>query len=72
MLNVFVPQGAYALFPKDAHFILDLALKATKSSLFQHRTVKEMLWGYHDPFLKGPVGLFLPVSEDTLRLSTSK
>lgn len=69
MLNVFVPQGAYSLFPKEGHWLLDIAFKASKSSLFQRRTIKEMLWGYRDPFLKGPIGLFVPVSEETLRLS---
>lgn len=38
-----------------------MRIKATNSSLFQHRAVKEILWGYTDPLLKDVVGLFSPV-----------
>uniref|UniRef100_A0A3Q2Q8H7 Platelet glycoprotein 4 n=1 Tax=Fundulus heteroclitus TaxID=8078 RepID=A0A3Q2Q8H7_FUNHE len=37
----------------------DTMIKTSNSSLFQRRTVKELLWGYHDPILKGAVGFFL-------------
>ncbi|XP_071358069.1 platelet glycoprotein 4 [Trachinotus anak] len=58
-LNLAV-AGAYAMFSKDDHSILEAMIKLSKSSLFQYRTVKEMLWGYKDPMLKGQVGLFIP------------
>ncbi|XP_022605357.1 platelet glycoprotein 4 [Seriola dumerili] len=58
-LNVAV-AAAYSLVPKQLHLVLETLIKASKSSLFQHRTVKEMLWGYTDPMLKGTVGLFVP------------
>uniref|UniRef100_A0A8C5E3V8 Platelet glycoprotein 4 n=1 Tax=Gouania willdenowi TaxID=441366 RepID=A0A8C5E3V8_GOUWI len=34
--------------------------KGYKSSLFQRRTVKELLWGYRDPMLKTNIGFFSP------------
>lgn len=65
-------QGAYSLVPKGLHFLLEKAIKASKSSLFQRRTVKEMLWGYKDPILNQSIGFFSPVSKEILRLYTSK
>uniref|UniRef100_A0A3B3V4Q5 Platelet glycoprotein 4 n=1 Tax=Poecilia latipinna TaxID=48699 RepID=A0A3B3V4Q5_9TELE len=38
---------------------LILCSSSTNSSLFQRRTVKELLWGYPDPILKGDLGFFL-------------
>uniref|UniRef100_A0A3Q1JHE0 Platelet glycoprotein 4 n=1 Tax=Anabas testudineus TaxID=64144 RepID=A0A3Q1JHE0_ANATE len=35
-------------------------IKASNSSLFQRRTVKELLWGYTDPLLNGTIGVFSP------------
>ncbi|KAM5170206.1 platelet glycoprotein 4-like [Mantella aurantiaca] len=32
--------------------VLNLAIKSSNSSLFQVRSVKEILWGYRDPFLE--------------------
>ncbi|XP_071383176.1 platelet glycoprotein 4 [Centroberyx affinis] len=58
-LNLAV-AGAYKLVPKVLHFLLEGLIKSSNSSLFQHRTVKELLWGYPDPILKGSVGLFVP------------
>ncbi|XP_022054838.2 platelet glycoprotein 4 [Acanthochromis polyacanthus] len=58
-LNLAV-AGAYALVPKLLHSVLENLIKSTNSSLFQRRTVKEMLWGYSDPILKETVGLFSP------------
>ncbi|XP_044042390.1 platelet glycoprotein 4 [Siniperca chuatsi] len=58
-LNLAV-AGAYSLIPKVFHTVLENLIKSTNSSLFQHRTVKEMLWGYTDPLLKGNIGLFAP------------
>lgn len=55
-------QGAYSLIPALFHAVLETMIKRSNSSLFQHRTVKEMLWGYTDPMLKDTVGVFAPVS----------
>uniref|UniRef100_A0A3B3YKC7 Platelet glycoprotein 4 n=1 Tax=Poecilia mexicana TaxID=48701 RepID=A0A3B3YKC7_9TELE len=38
---------------------LILCSSSTNSSLFQRRSVKELLWGYPDPILKGDLGFFL-------------
>lgn len=47
--------------------MLNSLIKKSKSSLFQRRTVRELLWGYKDPFLSlvptpvpTTVGLFIP------------
>ncbi|XP_070709752.1 platelet glycoprotein 4 [Pempheris klunzingeri] len=58
-LNLAV-AGAYSLVPKVFHGALEKLIKSSNSSLFQHRTVKELLWGYTDPLLKGYLGLFAP------------
>ncbi|XP_040005030.1 platelet glycoprotein 4 [Xiphias gladius] len=57
-LNLAV-AGAYSLIPVFFHPVLETMIKLSNSSLFQHRTVKEMLWGYTDPMLKNTVGLFV-------------
>ncbi|XP_017266968.1 platelet glycoprotein 4 [Kryptolebias marmoratus] len=56
-LNLAV-AGAYSLVPTPLHGVLEKMIKDTNSSLFQYRTVRELLWGYNDPLLKGRVGLF--------------
>lgn len=51
--------------------IINTWIKSSKSTILQNRTVKEILWGYTDPFLdsvpfpgvKSFVGVFYPVSE---------
>ncbi|XP_019965728.2 platelet glycoprotein 4 [Paralichthys olivaceus] len=58
-LNLGV-AGAYSLLPENSHVILETLIKLSKSSLFQHRTVKDLLWGYTDPMLKKTVGVFYP------------
>uniref|UniRef100_A0A669CPD1 Platelet glycoprotein 4 n=1 Tax=Oreochromis niloticus TaxID=8128 RepID=A0A669CPD1_ORENI len=58
-LNLAV-AGAYSLLPPASHILLDMVINSTNSSLFQHRTVKELLWGYNDPILKDTIGLFSP------------
>ncbi|RVE56683.1 hypothetical protein OJAV_G00223090 [Oryzias javanicus] len=56
-LNLGV-AGAYTLLP---HSVLELLTSLGKSSLFQRRTVRELLWGYKDPLLFGmQMGLFSP------------
>lgn len=44
--------------------MLEIFLKFTKASLFQHRTVKELLWGYRDTKLPVDTGLFVSVSTE--------
>ncbi|XP_035258234.1 platelet glycoprotein 4 [Anguilla anguilla] len=58
-LNLAV-AGGYSLFPKDVHFFLNLAIKKHNASLFQKKTVKELMWGYFDPISNSTVGLFYP------------
>ncbi|XP_061662979.1 platelet glycoprotein 4 [Syngnathoides biaculeatus] len=58
-LNLAV-AGAYSKLPKVMHPVLEAMIKASKSSLFQRRSVRELLWGYKDPMLKSTVGLFAP------------
>ncbi|KAG8142420.1 hypothetical protein E2320_006338, partial [Naja naja] len=49
-------------------FLMDIWMRSAKSKLLQTRTVKEILWGYEDPFLKKipiikidkVVGIFYP------------
>eukprot|EP00079_Xenopus_tropicalis_P009273 XP_002933143.2 PREDICTED: platelet glycoprotein 4 isoform X1 [Xenopus tropicalis] len=50
VLNVAVASTP-DMFP-DYHEILNTAITNSSSSLFQVRTVKELLWGYNDPFLE--------------------
>ncbi|MEQ2220614.1 hypothetical protein ILYODFUR_007109 [Ilyodon furcidens] len=57
-LNLAV-AGAYSAIAPELHSVLEYLIKSTNSSLFQRRTVKELLWGYTDPMLKGAVGFFL-------------
>ncbi|XP_034434097.1 platelet glycoprotein 4 isoform X2 [Hippoglossus hippoglossus] len=42
------------------HPFLNALIKSSNSSLFQYRTVKELLWGYKDPMLKSTLGVFVP------------
>lgn len=42
--------------------ILEGLLNSSKASLFQNRTVKELLWGYRDPIFYIKTGLFVSVS----------
>uniref|UniRef100_A0A3B5AAG5 Platelet glycoprotein 4 n=1 Tax=Stegastes partitus TaxID=144197 RepID=A0A3B5AAG5_9TELE len=53
----------------------NILIKSTNSSLFQHRSVKEMLWGYPDPILKETLGLFSPYNgtyDGTFNVFTGK
>ncbi|XP_030576320.1 platelet glycoprotein 4 [Archocentrus centrarchus] len=61
-LNLAV-AGAYSLVPPTMHIALEVLIKATNSSLFQKRAVKELLWGYDDPILKDTIGLFSPYND---------
>ncbi|XP_076849050.1 platelet glycoprotein 4 [Brachyhypopomus gauderio] len=55
-LNLAV-AGAYSLID---HKLANMLIQLSKSTLFQNRTVKEILWGYKDPMLKSIMGLFYP------------
>ncbi|KAJ0057020.1 hypothetical protein NL108_000849, partial [Boleophthalmus pectinirostris] len=57
ILNLAV-AAAYSLIPKGLHGVLERMIKSTNSSLYQTRSVKELLWGYTDPMLKDTVALF--------------
>ncbi|XP_069765334.1 platelet glycoprotein 4 isoform X2 [Narcine bancroftii] len=58
--------GAPSLVPPIFHNMVDRILKNVNASLFQNRTVGELLWGYEDPILKqmqskDPItGIFYP------------
>uniref|UniRef100_A0A9J8BSL7 Platelet glycoprotein 4 n=1 Tax=Cyprinus carpio carpio TaxID=630221 RepID=A0A9J8BSL7_CYPCA len=56
-LNLAV-AGVYSLL---GHKFANLLIQRSNSSLFQNRTVKELLWGYKDPMLGSMLGVFYPV-----------
>ncbi|XP_052433012.1 platelet glycoprotein 4 [Carassius gibelio] len=55
-LNLAV-AGVYSLMP---HFIANILIQSSRSTLFQKTTVKELLWGYHDLMLNSTLGVFYP------------
>ncbi|XP_039616987.1 platelet glycoprotein 4 isoform X2 [Polypterus senegalus] len=55
-LNLVV-AGAPALAPNGLLSMLNNIIKKQNSTLFQQRTVKEIVWGYSDPVLKALPGL---------------
>uniref|UniRef100_A0A3P9QFD5 Platelet glycoprotein 4 n=1 Tax=Poecilia reticulata TaxID=8081 RepID=A0A3P9QFD5_POERE len=55
----FYSYLTFLTIPTELHSIVETLIKTTNSSLFQRRTVKELLWGYTDPILRGDVGFFL-------------
>uniref|UniRef100_A0A8C3YUF0 Platelet glycoprotein 4 n=1 Tax=Catagonus wagneri TaxID=51154 RepID=A0A8C3YUF0_9CETA len=67
VLNLAVAAAPH-LYPNAfIQLILNLFIKKSKSSMFQKRTLKELLWGYTDPFLNlvpysipNTVGMFYP------------
>lgn len=67
VLNLAVASIPYIYPNAFIQSILNSLIKKSKSSMFQRRTVKEILWGYEDPFLKivpypvsTTVGVFVP------------
>ncbi|KAF4079982.1 hypothetical protein AMELA_G00184380 [Ameiurus melas] len=42
------------------HWMANILIETSNSSLFQKRTVRELLWGYRDPMLKAQLGVFYP------------
>lgn len=70
VLNLAVAAAPH-LYPNAfVQVLLNSLIKKSKSSLFQRRTVKEILWGYKDPFLSlvpypiiTTVGVFFPYND---------
>ncbi|KAK2892649.1 hypothetical protein QQF64_035572 [Cirrhinus molitorella] len=58
-LNLAV-AGVYSLLD---HKLANMLINHSSSSLFQNRTVKELLWGYKDPMLGSTVGVFYPYND---------
>ncbi|RXN10965.1 platelet glyco 4 [Labeo rohita] len=58
-LNLAV-AGVYSLLD---HKLANLLIQHSNSSLFQNRTVKELLWGYKDPMLGSTLGVFYPYND---------
>ncbi|XP_038667426.1 platelet glycoprotein 4 isoform X1 [Scyliorhinus canicula] len=62
----FAAAAAASVYPPITHGFVNLILNKANASLFQTRTVVELLWGYEDPILKqaqskDPItGLFYP------------
>ncbi|XP_009706463.1 PREDICTED: platelet glycoprotein 4-like, partial [Cariama cristata] len=50
-LNLAVVAAPALYTSTFMHLLLNTWIKASKSSMLQNRTVKELLWGYKDPFL---------------------
>ncbi|KAG9280477.1 platelet glycoprotein 4 [Astyanax mexicanus] len=49
--------GVYSLID---HTVANMLIQLSKATLFQRRTVRELLWGYTDPMLKSTLGVFYP------------
>ncbi|NXI38109.1 CD36 protein, partial [Galbula dea] len=71
-LNLAVAAAPSLYTNNFIQLLLNSWIKASKSQMLQNRTVKELLWGYKDPFLNkvpfplDPVlGVFYPYNETT-------
>lgn len=67
VLNLAVAAAPHIYTNAFVQSVLNSLIKKSKSSMFQTRTVKELLWGYKDPFLSlvpypipTTVGVFYP------------
>ncbi|KAM9650958.1 platelet glycoprotein 4 isoform 1-T4 [Trichechus inunguis] len=67
VINLAVAAAPHIYQNAFVQTILNSLIKKSKSSMFQTRTVKELLWGYKDPFLSlvpypinTTVGVFFP------------
>uniref|UniRef100_A0A5K1VA80 Platelet glycoprotein 4 n=1 Tax=Sus scrofa TaxID=9823 RepID=A0A5K1VA80_PIG len=67
VLNLAVAAAPHLYPSAFIQLILNVFIKRSKSSMFQKRTLKELLWGYTDPFLNlipystpTTVGMFYP------------
>ncbi|KAJ8245326.1 hypothetical protein GJAV_G00269590 [Gymnothorax javanicus] len=50
--------GAYSLVSEKNHGWVDLLIKLRNASLFQRKSVKSLLWGYHETMLNQTLGVF--------------
>uniref|UniRef100_A0AAY4CFV2 Platelet glycoprotein 4 n=1 Tax=Denticeps clupeoides TaxID=299321 RepID=A0AAY4CFV2_9TELE len=62
IINIAV-AAAYSLIPQGLHFILNTMINNSGVSLFQNRTVHELLWGYTDPTIGSVIGVFYPYND---------
>ncbi|KAI2546438.1 CD36 molecule [Homo sapiens] len=67
VLNLAVAAASHIYQNQFVQMILNSLINKSKSSMFQVRTLRELLWGYRDPFLSlvpypvtTTVGLFYP------------
>ncbi|KAM6152216.1 platelet glycoprotein 4 [Erethizon dorsatum] len=67
VLNLAVAAAPHVYTNSFVQAVLNSLIKKSKSSMFQTRTLKELLWGYTDPFLSlvpypisTTVGVFYP------------
>lgn len=70
VLNLAVAAAPHIYTNSFVQGVLNSLIKRSKSSMFQNRTLKELLWGYKDPFLSlvpypisTTVGVFYPYND---------
>ncbi|XP_005358398.1 platelet glycoprotein 4 isoform X1 [Microtus ochrogaster] len=70
VLNLAVAAAPHIYTNSFVQTVLNSLIKKSKSSMFQNRTLKELLWGYKDPFLSlvpypisTTVGVFYPYND---------
>lgn len=70
VLNLAVAAAPHIYTNSFVQVVLNSLIKKSKSSMFQTRTLKELLWGYRDPFLSlvpypisTTVGVFYPYND---------
>uniref|UniRef100_A0AAY4CHB1 Platelet glycoprotein 4 n=1 Tax=Denticeps clupeoides TaxID=299321 RepID=A0AAY4CHB1_9TELE len=63
MVIINIAVAAYSLIPQGLHFILNTMINNSGVSLFQNRTVHELLWGYTDPTIGSVIGVFYPYND---------
>nr|P70110.3 RecName: Full=Platelet glycoprotein 4; AltName: Full=Glycoprotein IIIb; Short=GPIIIB; AltName: Full=PAS IV; AltName: Full=PAS-4; AltName: Full=Platelet glycoprotein IV; Short=GPIV; AltName: CD_antigen=CD36 [Mesocricetus auratus]AAB18646.1 CD36 [Mesocricetus auratus] len=70
ILNLAVAAAPHIYTNSFVQVVLNSLIKKSKSSMFQTRTLRELLWGYKDPFLSlvpypipTTVGVFYPYND---------
>ncbi|CAH7472628.1 platelet glycoprotein 4 [Phodopus roborovskii] len=70
VLNLAVAAAPHIYTNSFVQVVLNSLIKKSKSSMFQTRTLRELLWGYKDPFLSlvpypisTTVGVFYPYND---------
>ncbi|XP_057614733.1 platelet glycoprotein 4 [Chionomys nivalis] len=70
VLNLAVAAAPHIYTNTFVQVLLNSLIKKSKSSMFQNRTLKELLWGYKDPFLSlvpypipTTIGVFYPYND---------